>query len=134
MFLSWCRKLMRKPSARRPLRPRSPVFRPWLAELECRTVPAFLAPVSYATGAAPTAVTVADVNADGRPDLITLNSTSVGSVSVLLGNGDGTFQAARVSAAGTAPTSLVVADFDGDGVADAATSSSMTAGSLYVMK
>jgi hypothetical protein len=38
---------------------------------------------------------VADVNADGLPDLIP------GGVSVVLGNGDGTFQAARIYGAGS---------------------------------
>ena len=36
----------------------------------------------------------ADVNGDGRPDLVTANDYS-DDVSVLLGNGDGTFQAER---------------------------------------
>ena len=41
-------------------------------------------------------------------------------VSVLSGNGDGTFQAAVSYGAGTNPTSVVLSDFNGDGKADLA--------------
>jgi hypothetical protein len=55
-------------------------------------------------------VTAADLNGDGFPDLITNGS-------VLLGNGDGTFQAARTIGAGGA---VAVGDFNGDGIPDLA--------------
>src|SRR5260370_2674137 len=42
------------------------------------------------------------------------------SISVLLGNGDGTFQAAVSYAAGSAPRSMAVGDFNGDGKPDLA--------------
>ena len=45
----------------------------------------------FATDACPVSVAVADLNGDGKPDLVTANDYGV--VSVLLGNGDGTFQA-----------------------------------------
>jgi FG-GAP-like repeat/Bacterial pre-peptidase C-terminal domain len=61
-----------------------------------------------------------DVNSDGRPDLVTLPSI-FGDVSVLLGNGDGTFAPPRRSAAGDRPQSLAVADVDGDGRPDLVT-------------
>ena len=38
----------------------------------------------------PVALAVADLNADGRADVVTANDTSSGNISVLLGNGDGT--------------------------------------------
>ena len=41
-------------------------------------------------------------------------------MSVLLGNGDGTFQAAVNYAAGTTPCSVAVGDFNGDGKTDLA--------------
>lgn len=73
-------------------------------------------------------VAVADVNQDGRPDLllattcIDLNCAS-GSVAVLLGNGDGTFQAAvAYSSGGKFPYSIAVADVNGDGRLDLAVS------------
>ena len=53
------------------------------------------------------------------PDLVVANSSS-NNVTILLGNGDGTFQEATGSpyAAGKNPSSVVVADFNGDGDLD----------------
>ena len=51
----------------------------------------FKAPVSYAAASDPRMVIVADFNADGKLDLATANADSA-TISVLLGNGDGTFQ------------------------------------------
>jgi len=79
----------------------------------------FAAPIPYTVGTAPFFVDVADVNGDGKPDLITANSSS-NDVSVLLGKGDGTFAPATNFAAGTAPSSVAVGDFNGDGKADLA--------------
>jgi hypothetical protein len=55
-------------------------------------------------------VAVGDFNGDGRRDLAVANEGS-NNVSVLLGNGDGTFQAARNFAAGSSPDSVAVGDF-----------------------
>lgn len=46
--------------------------------LEDRAVPAFLAPVNFATGASPTAVAVGDFNNDGRQDVAVVNDLSLG--------------------------------------------------------
>jgi hypothetical protein len=76
--------------------------------------------VSYASGAAYT-VAVGDFNGDGIPDLAVANnngSASPGSVSVLLGNGDGTFKAPVAYAAGSEAMSLAVGDLNGDGILD----------------
>ncbi|MDT8325051.1 MAG: VCBS repeat-containing protein, partial [Bacteroidota bacterium] len=54
------------------------------------------------------------------PDLVTANKLNDG-VSVLLGNGDGSFQAAQAFVAGDAPGAAEVADLDGDGVPDLVT-------------
>jgi hypothetical protein len=62
-------------------------------------------------------VAVADFNGDGKPDLAV---TTVLSVSVLLGNGDGTFQAGVNYTAGPTPASVAVGDFNGDGKPDLA--------------
>lgn len=67
------------------------------------------------------AIAVADVNGDGRPDILVGNqdSTAPGLVSVLLGNGDGTFQAAQSYATdGHQISAIAVADVNGDGRLD----------------
>ncbi len=80
----------------------------------------FQAAVNYAVGPGPSSVAVGDFNGDGKPDLVVANnkSESAGTVSVLLGNGDGTFQWAVNYAVGDSPSSVVVGDFNGDGNAD----------------
>jgi len=68
-------------------------------------------------GGAPNTVAVADVNGDGKPDLLVSNAGSIG---VLLGNGDGTFQPALTYSTGDKNTysALAVADVNGDGKLD----------------
>ena len=63
-------------------------------------------------------VAVADVNQDGKPDLIAANYGS-NSVTVLLGNGDGTFQSAvTYGSGGLESYSVAVADVNRDGKPD----------------
>ena len=85
----------------------------------------FLAPVGFAAGASPVASIVGDFNKDGRPDLVVTNGNA-GTVSTLLGKGDGTFQAPTSSPAGFSPQAIVAADFNGDGNLDVATSQANT--------
>src|ERR1700730_3803564 len=85
----------------------------------------FLTPVFYPVGDFPIAVVVGDFNADGKPDVAVANFnidqlTNGDSVSVLMGNGDGTFQPAVDYVVGTRPIALVIADLDGNGTADIA--------------
>src|SRR5437867_12391463 len=68
----------------------------------------------FAVGTNPQSIAVGDLNGDGRPDLAVANAGS-NDVSVLLGNGDGSFQAAQSFAVGNGPTSVAVGDFNGDG-------------------
>ena len=91
-----------------------------LETLEDRRLLSFDPAVSYAAGAYPQAVATADFNGDGRLDLATANGSG-NTVSVLLGNGDGTMQSARSSATGAGPRSIAVGDFDADGIPDLAT-------------
>ncbi len=62
-------------------------------------------------------VAVADVNRDGKLDLVAVDSGS-GEVGVLLGNGDGTFQTAQTYGSGCEPWSVAVADVNNDGGPD----------------
>jgi len=71
-----------------------------------------------AAGSGPDSVAVGDFNGDGKLDLAVANSGS-NDVSVLLGNGDGTFQTALYSPlVGVNPVSVAVGDFNGDGKLD----------------
>ncbi len=58
---------------------------------------------------------VADVNGDAKPDIV---EQGTGTLLVLLGKGDGTFQTAISTASGASLTNVTVADLNGDGKAD----------------
>ncbi len=79
--------------------------------------------LTYSVGTAPNDVATGDFNGDGKTDLVVAdfgdaNANDNGGVSVLLGNGDGTFQAAETFAAGKMPESIAINDFNGDGILD----------------
>jgi tetratricopeptide (TPR) repeat protein len=80
-----------------------------------------------AVGKSPVAIATGDLNNDSHPDLAVVNQTD-NTVSVLLGNGDGTFTAATNSplATGQAPTAVTIADFNADGNADIAVTDPQT--------
>lgn len=74
----------------------------------------FAPAVNYAVGVNPTSLAPADFNGDGKMDLATANvnnncPTCTGSVSLLLGNGDGTFQQPAVSVAVDGTSAAVAA-------------------------
>jgi FG-GAP-like repeat/Abnormal spindle-like microcephaly-assoc'd, ASPM-SPD-2-Hydin/FG-GAP repeat len=71
-----------------------------------------------ATGSSPLSVATGDFNGDGKLDLAVANSGSGNNVSILLGNGDGTFKPAVDYGAGSGPYSVAVGDFNGDGKLD----------------
>jgi len=67
----------------------------------------------------PVGVGLGDLNGDGKLDAVASNLER-GTVSLLHGNGDGSFQAPVDVPVGSEPVALAVADFDGDGLADVA--------------
>ena len=98
--------------------------------VEAPVAPIFAPPVVYDAGGGfgAVSVTVADVNGDGYPDLVmanacvsysSCNSQDAGSVSVLLGKGDGTFQTGvTYGSGGITASSVAAADVNGDGKPD----------------
>jgi len=82
----------------------------------------FRSPIEYdSAGRQSFWIAVADLNGDGKPDVVVANecistgcSAGHGSVGVLLGNGDGTFQKAVTYAGGNHTFSVTIADVNGD--------------------
>lgn len=95
----------------------------------------FNAYTSYTAGTQPHFVAIGDLNNDGNPDLVSANYAS-NSVSVLLGNSNGTFQTAQNYTAGSFPIAVAVADLNNDGNLDvvvANNNNNQPGGNLMVM-
>jgi hypothetical protein len=84
---------------------------------------------SFSTGLRPSWVMTGDFNKDGIADIATVNQCgsdptclTAGSVSILLGNPDGTFQTAvdYATGSGSLPRFGIVGDVNGDGITDIA--------------
>ena len=86
----------------------------------------FGAAKGHATGKGPNSIAVADLNADGRPDLATTNTgdgapdecSATHSVSVLLNRAGGKFGPRRDSPTRRCPLAVAIGDLDGDGKPD----------------
>ncbi|MDP4238811.1 MAG: FG-GAP-like repeat-containing protein, partial [Bacteroidota bacterium] len=88
--------------------------------------------ISSGSGANPSSVVIGDFNGDGKADLATANSNE-NSVSVLLGDGNGSFGTATPYAIGNDPGSIVVGDFNGDGKTDLAACNYLTPSSVSIL-
>ena len=83
----------------------------------------------YATGNGNKSVAIKDLNADGKPDIVSANYLG-GTASVLIGNGNGTFQPKVDYLTGASPYSVALDDVSGDGKPDIVTANG---GSLSVL-
>src|SRR5262249_6861536 len=106
MSFAWFWKWRRRPAAGRRRDPLAG-FRPRLVVLEDRTVPSFFTSPTFAVGTSSDGQAVGDFNGDGHADLVVVNQTS-NTLSVLLGNGDGTFQPRTDFATGASPRGVAV--------------------------
>jgi hypothetical protein len=75
----------------------------------------------------------ADFNMDGEVDVCTADIND-DTVSILLGNGDGSFQNRITVNVGGVPRGIAVLDFDGDGLLDIATANNGGAGSVSLIR
>ncbi|HEV8553537.1 MAG TPA: FG-GAP-like repeat-containing protein [Casimicrobiaceae bacterium] len=84
----------------------------------------FVQAATVSAGLVPVSIAVADLNGDGKLDLAVANGTMGGTtgqtVTVVLGNGNGTFQAPVSYTTGPTPYAVVSGDFNGDGKLDLA--------------
>ena len=83
----------------------------------------FHSEVNYPVASYALDLKVGDFNGDGKLDLVTVDpcDCDTSTVSVLLGNGDGTFQAHAEFNVGAAALGVAVGDFNGDGIPDLVT-------------
>ncbi len=77
------------------------------------------AQATYPTGQGPLSVAIGDVTGDGKLDVVVANETS-NDLSLLAGNGDGTFASPVPLPVGKTPRSVALGDLSGDGALDIA--------------
>lgn len=74
----------------------------------------------FAAGSAPYGVTIADFNSDAKPDIAVVNisGSPASSISIFLGNGDGTFVTGNTYTVASGTPVTVSGDFNGDNKVD----------------
>ena len=87
--------------------------------------------VSFTVGPDPVALAVADLNGDGRPDVVVVDSYDY-TLSILLGDGSGGLSAPTYAYAGPVARDVAVADLNGDGKLDLAVPFTSGAGRIRV--
>ncbi len=126
----WISKLFGSPKTK----PKLGRMRLGVESLECRDVPAFLAPTSFNSGFSVSAATTADMNGDGKMDIVSVgNISGKGVASVSMNNGDGTYTQGGQYYTGNSPVAVKVGDFDGDGKQDIVTLAAYYTGALTTM-
>ncbi len=122
----WLNSWLESQRRRLPLR-----RRPSVEALEDRCLLTLSPAVHYPVGMSPVDTVAGDFNRDGNLDLVTINTSQL---SVLHGNGDGTFRAAQTTTAGSSLRAVAAGHFNGDTLLDLATTSSGTrwTGTTYV--
>ncbi|HXD92980.1 MAG TPA: FG-GAP-like repeat-containing protein [Bacteroidia bacterium] len=98
-------------------------------------VGSFITPSTFTTGTgtSPVCVITADFNEDGNLDLATANANPANNISILLGDGAGSFGVATNFAVGTGPYSITSADFNIDGHIDLVVANLVTSNIISVL-
>jgi len=86
---------------------------------------------AISVGKGPTGVAVGDLNGDGIPDIATTN-TSDNTISIMLGNGDGSYGTPKTVATNAGPGAIVIGDFNGDGKGDLIVGTTTNVGTVQI--
>ena len=89
-------------------------------------------PLNQSIGSGYSAGPSSDFSGDGKLDLLLVLEGTPGTIAILLGNGDGTFQA-PVTYGVTNASYVVLGDFNGDGKPDVAASGGLNGGTVSIL-